>query len=267
MNQRETTYAKWLAIAGGILLVAAAVSDYWPSNTSLPWLSFDEAKVVAASEKKPVLVDVYADWCGPCKNMEKNVFPNDSVQLVLKSRYVLAKINGDEPVVGDTLRNQLHIKAYPTYIVLTPAGQERKRHVGFFPVSNFLRWLDDSSDVPILQWPDLDKALAEGASRKRRVMVLVLGSIEHLESANGLFGEANVAGIVAKNFVPTLLVADNSANRAAIERLGFRPAAGAMGEVVILESDRREAGRFRVDAQMEFSTTTLANKLTEFTLK
>ena len=267
MNQRDTTYAKWFAIVGGILLIVAAVLEYWPSKNALLWLNIDEAKTLAASQKKPVLVDVYAEWCGPCKNMDKNVFPDDSVQLILKSRYVLAKINGDDAILGDTLRKQLHVKAYPTYIVLTPAGRERKRHVGFLPRSNFIKWLSDSSGVQILQWLEYDKAFAEASFQKRRVMVLVLNESEEIESANALFEEAKVGEIIGKRFVPTLLVENNSSDRTAIEQLGSSYMAGAMGEVIVLESDCKEVGRFRLDSQMEFSTTALANKLAELVAK
>jgi thioredoxin-related protein len=266
MNQRDTTYAKWFARVGGILLIVAAVLEYWPSKNALQWLNIDEAKALAAIQKKPVLVDVYAEWCGPCKNMDKNVFPDDSVQLILKSRYVLAKINGDDAILGDTLRKQFHIKAYPTYVVLTPTGKERKRHIGFFPRSSFIRWLADSTDVQIVQWLELDKAVGEAALQKRRVMILVLVSSEEIEAANDMFEEQKVGEIVAKHFVPTLLVRSNTSDRAAIEQLGAKEKEG-VGEVIVLESDRREVGRFRIDSQMEYSTVALANKLTELVAK
>ncbi len=266
MNQRDTTYAKWFAIVGGILLVVAAVMEYWPSANTLQWLDIEKAQALAKSQKKPVLVDVYAEWCGPCKSMEKNVFPDDSVQLILKSRYVLAKINGDDPVLGDTLRKQFHIRAYPTYIVLTPAGRERKRYVGFYPRSPFIAWLNDSIGVQILQWQELDKVIAEASLQKRRVMVLVLNSSEEIEPANSMFEEQKVGEIVGKYYVPTLLVGSNSSDRTAIEQLGATEKQG-MGEVIVLKGDRKEVGRFRIDSEMEFSSSALANKLTELVAK
>ena len=263
MNQRDITYAKRFAVVGCVLLIAAAALEYWPSSTALQWLDIDGAKAVALNQRKPILVDIYAEWCGPCKSMDKNVFPDDSVQLILKSRYILAKINGDDPILGDTLRKQFHIKAYPTYIVLTPTGRERKRHVGFYSRSPFLEWLNDSTGVQILQWQELDKVIVEASLQKRRVMVLVLYSSEDIEPVNDLFEQQKVGEIVGKHFVPTLLVESNSSDRAAIEKFGSSYVAGAMGEVIVLESDRKEVGRFRIDSQMEFNSASLANKLAE----
>jgi thiol-disulfide isomerase/thioredoxin len=267
MNQRDTTYARRLAVVGGVLLIIAAVMEYWPSGNSLQWLDIEQARISAVNQKKPILVDVYAEWCGPCKNMDKNVFPDDTVQRILTSRYILAKINGDDALRGDTLRKEFHIRAYPTYIVLTPAGRERKRHVGFFPKSKFIEWLNDSTGVQILQWPDLDKALTQASYQKRRVMVLVLNSDDDIESANSLFEEPNVSAIVGKYFVTTLLVQSNPSDRKATEQLVFKQMTGALGEVIVLEGDRKEVGRFRVDPQMAFSTTALANQLKEQAVK
>jgi hypothetical protein len=81
-----------------------------------------------------------------------------------------------------------------------------------------------------------------------------------------MFEEQKVGEIIGKHFVPTLLVKSNSADRAAIEQLGSTEKEG-VGEVIVLESDRKEVGRFRIDSQMEFSSIALANKLRELAAK
>jgi thiol-disulfide isomerase/thioredoxin len=267
MNQRDIPFGRWLALIGGILLSLAAVMEYWPTSSTLQWLDIDQAKALGASQRKPVLVDVYAEWCGPCKNMDNTVFPDDSVQRVLKSRYVLAKIDGDDPVLGDSLRKQLHIRAYPTYIVLTPTGRERKRHVGALPKDQFVQWLNDPTGIGILQWLEFDNAVQQASAQKRRVMVLVLNSAEEIESANALFEDPKVGEIVGKRFVPTLLVGSNSLNRLVLDKLRFGFTEDALGEVIVLEGGRKEVGRFRIDGSMEFSSSDLAKRLQELSAK
>lgn len=262
MNQRDTTYAKWIALAGACFLVVAAVMDYWPASDALKWVSFEESRSLASSQNKPIFVDVYADWCQPCKLMDKQVFPDDSVKNILTNRYVLAKINGDDPVVGDTLKKMFGIKAYPTYIVLNSSGRERKRHIGFIPKSDMIKWLNDSTGVRILAWPDLDQALALAQAQHRRVMVLILQSGDDIEGANAMMEDDEIALIIQKQYVATLLVRGNPGEDKLLQRVGASPRT-AMREIIVLGTDGKEVSRFFVGAGMLYNRAALAPKLIE----
>jgi thiol-disulfide isomerase/thioredoxin len=263
MHQRDLTYAKWIALVSGALLIFAAVTEYWPaSGTSLNWLTLAEAGAEAERQEKPIFVDVYADWCGPCKQMERTVFPTDSVRDLLTGRFVLAKINGDDPVTGDSLKKQFGIRAYPTYIVLSPAGKERKRRVGFVNATNLVAWLADSAGVQILSWPELNRAVQTAQALRRRIMVLVLQSGEDMEHANTLFEGQKVAEAVGKFYVPTLLVRGNSGEESLLSRIAASPRT-EMSEVIVLESNGKEVGRFFITPQMQYSSFALENKLIE----
>jgi len=262
MNQRDTTYAKWSAVAGALFLIVAAVLDYWPASDALKWVSFEEAKGLASSQNKAIFVDVYAAWCQPCKQMDKQVFPEDSVKQILNDRYVLAKIDGDDPVTGDTLKKAFGIKAYPTYIVLSSSGRERKRHVGFIPKSAMIKWLNDSSGVQILAWPDLDKAIALAHVQHRRVMVLILQSGDDIEGANSMMEDDEIASIVQKQYVATLLVRGNQGEEKLLQRVGASPRTG-MREIIVLRDDGKEISRFFVNSGMLYNRAALAPKLIE----
>ncbi|MBF8296870.1 MAG: Thioredoxin protein, partial [Bacteroidetes bacterium] len=181
-------------------------------------------------------------------------------------RYVLAKINGDDPVQGDTLKKQFGIRAYPTYIVLSPAGKERKRHIGFFQKSEFIKWLNDSTGVQILQWPDLQKATLVAQGQKRRIMVLVLQSGDDIEGATAVMENEDVARTVDKYFVPTLLVRGNVGEEELLQRVGASPKTG-MREVLVLENSGKRVGRFFIDFQMQYNRSLLASKLLELAAK
>ncbi len=266
MNQRDITYAKWSGLVAAVFLIAGAVLEYWPASNAVQWLSFEDAKGVAASQNKPIFVDVYADWCEPCKMMDKVVFPDDSVKGLLTTRYVLAKINGDDPVLGDSLKRQLGIRAYPTYIVLGPMGRERKRLVGFVAKAPLVRWLMDSVGVQILQWPDLDKALGAAKFSHRRVMVLILQSGEDIEAADKMVEEQQLGPSIDKFFVPTLLVRGNAGEEKLLERVGASPKTG-MREIVVLDENGKGVGRFFINWQMQLAKGSLATKLYEFAAK
>ncbi len=267
MNQRDLTYAKWITLVSGVFLLFAAVTEYWPASaTSLNWLTLAEARVEAARQEKPIFVDVYADWCGPCKQMERTVFPTDSVHDLLTGRFVLAKINGDDPVTGDSLKKQFGIRAYPTYIVLSPTGKERKRRVGFVNKTNLIGWLTDSAGVQILSWPELKTAVMNAQALRRRIMVLVLQSGEDIEHANTMFEGQKVAEAINKFYVPTLLVRGNSGEESLLSQISASPRT-EMREVLVLESSGKEVGRFFITQQMQFSSFVLENKLVELAKK
>jgi len=266
MNQRDVTYAKWIGIVGAVLFVVAAVLDYWPVSISLQWLSLDEARSLATNQHKPMLVDFYTEWCGPCKQMEKTVFPDDSVQTVLKTRFILAKINGDDPVLGDTLKKQFGIRAYPTYIILSPTGKERRRHIGFMVKENLIKWLNDSAGIQIMMWPEMETAFENARLQRRRVMVLVLQSGEDIEDANSMFEDPKVSEIIGKHYAPTTLVRGNVGEDALLSRITATPKT-RMAEVIVLEDTGKEVGRFFITSEMEFSQFALVQKLTELATK
>ncbi len=57
--------------------------------------SFEEILQLAQKNKKKVVINVYADWCGWCKKMERETFPDGKVQDELKKNYYFYRLNGE----------------------------------------------------------------------------------------------------------------------------------------------------------------------------
>lgn len=87
-------------------------------------------QVVLGSDK-PVLVDFWASWCGPCKMMSPVI---DQLAEELAGRAVVGKINVDEQ---QELAVRYGVMSIPT-IVLFRGGKEDKRSVGFVPKEKLL---------------------------------------------------------------------------------------------------------------------------------
>ncbi|MDR0419647.1 MAG: DUF255 domain-containing protein, partial [Prevotellaceae bacterium] len=93
----------------GILILLATFGT--ATMAQMKWYSFEEA--VALSEKKPrkIFIDVYTDWCGWCKVMDRNTFSNPSIAEYMNKNYYSVKLNAE---MTDTVRFKGHIFVNPS---------------------------------------------------------------------------------------------------------------------------------------------------------
>jgi thioredoxin 2 len=82
----------------------------------------------------PLLVDVWADWCGPCKSFAP-VFEQAAAQLA--GKYRLAKLDSE---ANQQLSAQLGIRSIPS-LILFKNGREVARQSGAFPLPQLMAWL------------------------------------------------------------------------------------------------------------------------------
>ena len=86
-------------------------------------LSIEQAVEKAKAEDKYVFIDVYTNWCGPCKMMENQVFPMKEVGDYFNSRFVSLKMNAEVGEEGPRFANKYGVKAYPTFVILDAKGE------------------------------------------------------------------------------------------------------------------------------------------------
>ena len=87
------------------------------------------------SSKLPVLVEFYADWCGPCRKVGPVV---EALSEELTGRAKVIRVNVDEQRI---LAAQHGIRSIPTFIVFKN-GSEVKRQTGAIPKTAMLRMLE-----------------------------------------------------------------------------------------------------------------------------
>jgi thiol-disulfide isomerase/thioredoxin len=98
------------------------------------WNTWDEGVALAKDQKRPILVDVYTDWCKYCKVLEEKVFPDPNVEKEL-GNYVTIRVNGDEfPEIVERYR----IQGYPTILFLDKNGALLDKLVGL-PDTNHMK--------------------------------------------------------------------------------------------------------------------------------
>ena len=120
-------------VAIGIALVAAAIPFALPEKKGegLVFQPYSDAALAeAAAAGKPVVIDFFADWCLPCKELEKFTFTDAGVVKALDG-WVLLKADltkSASPEVA-ALRTKWNILGVPTMVFLGPDGKESKPRV------------------------------------------------------------------------------------------------------------------------------------------
>jgi len=84
----------------------------------------------AATNKKPIFVDVYADWCLPCKQMDKFVFTNDNLAKYLNDNFINYKMDSDGNQ-GDMIKAVYSVQMLPSIIFLDDEGELLKLKEGY----------------------------------------------------------------------------------------------------------------------------------------
>ncbi|NII83098.1 thioredoxin family protein [Pedobacter sp. SG908] len=91
----------------------------------------------SARQGKPIFVDVYTDWCLPCKRMEREVFVSNEVAQIYNSSFISYRLNAERGE-GIKLADSYAVKAYPTYLFLDTLGNLVYRNGDYLKASEFI---------------------------------------------------------------------------------------------------------------------------------
>ncbi len=108
-------------------------------------LNFGEALAKAKAEKKYLFVDCYTAWCGPCKRMTQDVFPQKKVGDYFKVKFVCVKYDMEKGE-GPELAERFKVKAYPTFLVLDATGELLHKIVGAYGAEEIVERVEESFD-------------------------------------------------------------------------------------------------------------------------
>ena len=79
------------------VFTALLLSSFQPRpEESVQWMSFEEAVTKSKKEKRKIFVDVYTDWCGWCKVMDRNTFNDPAVAKILNENFYPVKLNAEQ---------------------------------------------------------------------------------------------------------------------------------------------------------------------------
>ncbi len=142
----------------------------------IKWLTFEEAIKKNKKHKKKIFIDVYTDWCGWCKKMDKEAFTDSLVVKYINENYYAVKLNAEYP---DPIKyqgkeyfnpnptkprtpNQLAVlllkneMVYPSFVILDYSNEWLNKVRGYIKADELLRILKyyGSDQYKIMTWPE-----------------------------------------------------------------------------------------------------------------
>jgi thiol:disulfide interchange protein DsbD len=127
-----------VAISLSLILVLSLLLQ----GPGVPWKSYSQLNLKEAEKSgKPTIIDFYADWCTPCRNLERKTF-HDAKVVKESEKFLMIKVDltkkGDSDPVQ--LLDKYHVKGVPTVIFLDSRGNEIEelRILDFMSAEEFL---------------------------------------------------------------------------------------------------------------------------------
>jgi thiol:disulfide interchange protein DsbD len=126
------------------VVATAEAAQGGPVKKLLHWEhSEKDATERAQREKRPLMVDFTADWCGACKEFTKHTFSDPRV-MEKAGDFVAVKFDAtdDEDPQVDAVKKKYGVVGLPTVVIFDSTGKERQRFTEFVPAEKFLKALE-----------------------------------------------------------------------------------------------------------------------------
>ncbi len=98
---------------------------------------WDDILAMAKKSDKLIFMDAYTTWCGPCKKMSRDIFPQKSVGDYYNKNFINVKMDMEKGE-GLTLAQKYNIRAYPTLVFINGDGTLIHRVAGYMEIADFI---------------------------------------------------------------------------------------------------------------------------------
>jgi uncharacterized protein YyaL (SSP411 family) len=136
--------------ATALIILCTLSLSFKPADQELKWLGFDEGYKLSQKTGKVMLVDVYTDWCGWCKRMDKDTYSKSEIIEFINKNYIPVKFNPEINNIRYQYKNMNlsgmelmgaignnEIRGYPATVFLHPAKDQYRVVSGYYDATRF----------------------------------------------------------------------------------------------------------------------------------
>jgi len=172
--------------------------------------SWSQVKAKAKEEHKGVFLECYATWCGPCKEMERKVFPIPALDRAVAVHFIAVRVQMDSTSHDDAsikdwyatareIGTTYRITELPSFLFFSVNGELLDKEIGYKDSIDFAAMIRDAQD-PDKQYYSLQRRFREGYLPPAR--------LAYLADKAKILGDRPLADTVAQycleNYFPTL---------------------------------------------------------------
>jgi thioredoxin:protein disulfide reductase len=149
IDRTTGTFKAFGLVKKGFGIAALALAAYMVISLimigpGVTWHDYSDERVEQAVKmEKPVIIDFYADWCAPCRELEQITFHHPEILQLAKNDFVMIKVDLTRKgnPINENLLRQYEVRGVPTVVFLDRQGRERKdlRVVSFLPADQFIK--------------------------------------------------------------------------------------------------------------------------------
>jgi thiol:disulfide interchange protein DsbD len=155
-----------------VIITTVIIGSWAMQGSGVTWQLYSDALLSEAKRlKQPVIIDFYADWCSPCRELEENTFHDQEVVKQTELAFTMIKVNvtrKGNPVYEQLLKDY-EVKGVPTVVFLDRQGNERSdlRLVDFIPADQFLIRMAEAQKQTLVSNKGDGKGTLEGRKEGR----------------------------------------------------------------------------------------------------
>jgi len=120
-------------------------------QNEINWITIEEAQELSEKEPRKVIMDVYTDWCGWCKKMDKTTFADEKVVEYVNKHFYAVKFNAEKDETFDfkgqeftnpQFTRALRVSGYPTVVFFAEDFSKFQPVSGYRQAKEFLEMLE-----------------------------------------------------------------------------------------------------------------------------